>query len=92
MMKLLSFLSYLTLYFVSCVLINSWFKLHFLHLACREMLILKSNVELVCSIILKERRFCESKHVILQFKHLKIYKFSLFLDLGFKITCFTNVA
>ena len=39
------------------------FKLGFLQLICNDSLILKSNLELAFSIILKQRELCKSKHV-----------------------------
>ena len=41
------------------------FKLSFVRLKCKASLIIKSNLELALSIILKERELYESKHVIL---------------------------
>ena len=48
------------------------FKLGFVQLICKASLIFKSNLELALSIVLKEREFYESKHVIVECKCLKI--------------------
>ena len=48
------------------------FKLGFLQLICKDCLIFKSNLELVLSIILKERELYESKQVAVQCRCLKI--------------------
>ena len=42
------------------------FKLGFLQLICKASLILKSNLELALSIILKQRALYESKHVVVE--------------------------
>ena len=48
------------------------FKLGVLQLICKAYLILNSNLELVISIILKERELYESKHVAKECRCLKI--------------------
>ena len=48
------------------------FKLGYLQLICKASLILKSNLELVLSIILKERELYEPKHVVVECRCLKI--------------------
>ena len=50
----------------------SAFKSDFLQLICKASLIFKSNLELVLSIILKQRELYESKHVAVECKCLKI--------------------
>ena len=55
------------------------FKLGFLQLIRKASLIFKSNLELVLSIILKQRELYESKHVAVEWRCLKIwdlYKFA----------------
>ena len=47
------------------------FKLGFLQLVCKASLIFKSNLELVLSIILKQREFYKSKHVSEECRCLK---------------------
>ena len=49
------------------------FKLGFLQLICEASLMFKSNLDLALSIILKERELCESKHVAMECKYLKIW-------------------
>ena len=49
------------------------FKLGFLQLICKASLIFKSNLELILSIILKERQLYESKHVAVECRCLKIW-------------------
>ena len=48
------------------------FKLGFLQVICKASLIFKSNLELVLSIILKQRELYESKHVAVECRSLKI--------------------
>ena len=48
------------------------FKLDFVQLICKASLIFKSNLELALSIILKERKLYESKHVVVECRCLKI--------------------
>ena len=48
------------------------FKLGFLQLICKASLIFKSNLELLLSIILKQRELYESKHVAMERRCLKI--------------------
>ena len=48
------------------------FKLGFLQLICKASLIFKSNLELVLSIILKQRELYESKLVAAECRFLKI--------------------
>ena len=48
------------------------FKLGFLQLICKASLIFKSNLELVLSIILKQRELYESKHAVVECRCLKI--------------------
>ena len=48
------------------------FKLGFLQLICKASLILKSNLELALSIILKQRELYESKHVAVECRCLKL--------------------
>ena len=55
------------------------FKLGFLQLICKASLIYKSNLELAISIILKERKLYESKHVMLECRCLKICNLLSFL-------------
>ena len=55
------------------------FKLDFLHLICKASLIFKSNLELALSIILKERKLYESKHVAVECICLKIRDLLSFL-------------
>ena len=45
------------------------FNLGFLQLICRTSLIFKSNLELALSIILKERKLYESKHVVVECRY-----------------------
>ena len=49
------------------------FKLGFLQLICKASLIFKLNLELVLSIILKQRELYESKHVAVDCSCLKIW-------------------
>ena len=51
------------------------FKLGFLQLICKVSLIFKSNLELVLSIVLKERELYKSKHVAVEYRSLKIWGF-----------------
>ena len=55
------------------------FKLGFSQLICKASLICKSNLELVLSIILKQREFYESKHVAEECRPLKIRDLLSFL-------------
>ena len=55
------------------------FKLGFLQLTCKASSIFKSNLELALSIILKERELCESKHVVVECRCLKIWDLLSFL-------------
>ena len=55
------------------------FKLDFLQLICKASLIFKLNLELVLSIILKERGLYESKHVTVECRCLKIWELLSFL-------------
>ena len=48
------------------------FKLGFLQLICKASLIFKSNLELVLSIILKQRELYESNHVAVECRCLKM--------------------
>ena len=48
------------------------FKLGFPQFICKAFLICKSNLELVLSIILKEKESYESKHVAVECRCLKI--------------------
>ena len=48
------------------------FKLGFAQLICKASKIFKSNLELALSIILKERKLYESKHVVVEWICLKI--------------------
>ena len=76
----------------------SWeFKLGFLQLICKASLIFKSNLELVLSIILKQKELYETKHVALECRCLKIWDLLSFFDMlfnpSFKITTsFANIA
>ena len=54
-------------------------KLGFIQLICKASLILKSNLELPLSIILKERELYESKHVVVDCRRLKICNILSFL-------------
>ena len=47
------------------------FKLDFLQLICKASLIFKFNLELALSIILKQREFYDSKHVVVECRRLK---------------------
>ena len=55
------------------------FKLDFLQLICKASLILKSNLELPLSIILKARELYKSKHLVVECKCLKIWDLLSFL-------------
>ena len=55
------------------------FIVRFLQLICKASLIFKSNLELALSIILKERELCESKHVAVECRCLKIWDLLSFL-------------
>ena len=55
------------------------FKLGFLQLICKALLILKSNLELALLIIIKERKLYELKHVAVECRCLKIYNLLSFL-------------
>ena len=55
------------------------FKLGFLQLICKASLIFKSNLELALSIILKQRKLYESKHVAVECRCLKILDLLSFL-------------
>ena len=55
------------------------FKLNSLQLICTASLIFKSNLELVLSIILKERELYESTHVVVEYRCLKIWGLLSFL-------------
>ena len=55
------------------------FKLGFLQLICKTSLIFKSNLELTISIILKQRKLYESKHVAVECRCLKIWDLLSFL-------------
>ena len=48
------------------------FKKGFLQLICKASLIFKSNLGLSLSIILKERKLCESRHVAVEGIYLNI--------------------
>ena len=50
------------------------FKLGFLQLICKALLIFKSSLELALSITLKQRKFYESKHVAVKCRCLKIWE------------------
>ena len=60
------------------------FKLGFLQVICKASSIFKSNLELVLSIILKERESYESKHAAVECRCLKIWDLLSFL------ICFLN--
>ena len=49
------------------------FKVGFLQLICKASLIFKLNLELALSIILKERELCESEHLVVECRCLKIW-------------------
>ena len=72
------------------------FKLGFFQLICKASLIFKSNLELVLSIILKERESHGSKHVAVECRCLKmrlVIFFDIFLDPSFEMTTrFGNIA
>ena len=73
------------------------FNLGFLQLICKASLILKLNLELALSIILKQRELYESKHVAVECRCLKIWDLLSFLicssTLVLKMmTSFTNIA
>ena len=74
------------------------FKLgFFLQLICNVSLILKSNLELSLSIVLKQRELYESKHVLVECRCLKIIilvlLFDMFLYPSFKVMAtFANIA
>ena len=55
------------------------FKLDSLQLICKASLIFKSNLELVLSIILKQRELFQSKHVAVECRCLKIWDLLSFL-------------
>ena len=55
------------------------FKLGFVQLICKASLIFKLNLDLVLSIILKERELYESKHVVVECRCLKIFNLLSFL-------------
>ena len=55
------------------------FKLSILHLICKASLIFESNIELALSIILKERKFYESKDVSMECRCLRIWDLLSFL-------------
>ena len=55
------------------------FKLGFIQLICKASLVFKSDLELALSIILKERELCESKHVAVEYRCIKIGDLSSFL-------------
>ena len=55
------------------------FKLGFLQLKCKVSLIFKSNLELVLSIILKQKKLYGSKHVAVECRCLKIWDLLSFL-------------
>ena len=59
------------------------FKFDFLQLRCKASLIFKSYIELALSIIFKEKELCESKHVDVECRCLKIR------DLLFFFICFS---
>ena len=50
------------------------FKLGFLRLIFKASLIFKSNLESALSIILKQRKLCESKHVLEECRCFKKYE------------------
>ena len=49
------------------------FKLGFLQLICKASSIFNSNLEIASSIKLKQRELYESKHVVVEFRCLKIW-------------------
>ena len=55
------------------------FNLRFLQLIFKASLIFKSILELASSVILKEREFYESKHVVVACRYLKIWDLLSFL-------------
>ena len=55
------------------------FKEGLVQLICKAFLIFKSNLELVLSIILKERELYESKHIMVECRCLKICNLLSFL-------------
>ena len=57
------------------------FKLGFLQLICKASLIFKSNLELALSVILKQRKLYESKHVGVGCRCLKIWDLVPFFDM-----------
>ena len=59
------------------------FKLGFLQLIFKTSLIFKSNLEWALSIILKERKLYESKHVAVECRCLKIWDWLSFLICSF---------
>ena len=52
------------------------FKVGFHQLICEASLIFKLNSELALSIILKERELCESEHLVVECRCLKIWDLS----------------
>ena len=68
----------------------SGFKLGFVQLMRKASLVFKSNLELVLSIILKERELSMSKHAVVECRCLKIWDlvilFDMFLNPSFKMT------
>ena len=67
------------------------FKLGFLQLICKASLIFKSNLELILSIILKQRELYEWKHVVMECRCLKIWLVMLF-DMLFNPSCSSILA
>ena len=55
------------------------FMLDFLQLICQDSLIFKSNLELVLSIILKQRELYGSKHAAVDYRCLKVSDLLSFL-------------
>ena len=74
------------------------FKLgFFLQLICNVSLILKLNLELALSIVLKKRELYESKYVVVECRCLKtmilVLLFDMFLNPSFKVMAtFANIA
>ena len=59
--------------------VNDFVRLGFLQLICRASLLLMSNLELAVSIILKQRELCDSKHVAVECRCLKMWELLSFL-------------
>ena len=72
--------------------INCAFKLGFLKLICKACLIFKLNLELVLSIILKERELHESNHAVVECRCLKVWDLLFFLICSSVLVLMTSFA